>query len=424
MNKLSLKDLTKLNLIVFIIYVCWFKYPFGHRLIVLYGTTVISCICMTLDLGFSREDLRGYFPEGVLVNLFMCVYSLITGVFVAKSLNILFSQVLTYFAFSMVCMACCYVSLRESSIDWLIDTFVVTAIICGINTVVAGYNLKGYGVTLSQNNNPNTLGLILDVGIFGLSYRCKNKSGLSILINYVLALFLGFSIVRCGSRKCLIGAAVFLAIWSFSLLVDAINSQSIEYLIGICLLLTLTFFIIYIYFKNGYINSDSYRRMLLLGTGDEGSSVVRKSLYKIALNVFSEHPIVGVGYFQFIFYNPYNAYAHSTYAEALACWGLLGSGIYFSFILSAFGKLIIKAVQQNSTYLDGIILALCIMELFLGIGQIFYYDPEHLLAWTIINLYLDLKNKDSLHDNNYVENNCKYLKKQNSAIALNKLRKL
>ena len=388
MKELSFRSISKGSLIVFVFYVCWFKYPFGNNPLILYGTAFVSCIFMLIDLCITRRELVGYFPIGVLINLFMCCYSIIIGCFIAIDTSLLFKQTTTYFAFTMICIACCYVSNEEKNMEWLIKTFIIVAFVCSLQMIFAGYYRSGYGYTLSENNNPNTLGLVLDIGIFGVAFCCK-RTIKSIMLHIVLALLYIYCIVLCGSRKCLIAAVVLMILWLFSLLKDICNTLEREKKVGAILLIAITILIIILFINNEYAGSESYRRMMLLGTSEEGSSVVRIGLYKSALKTFLEHPFFGVGFFQFAFYNPFGGYAHSTYAEAISCWGFIGTSIYFSVFLKAILTSLWILLQKTRNYRDFIVIALLVSELFLGVGQIFYYEPEHMLSLTIIFWYLD-----------------------------------
>ena len=49
-------------------------------------------------------------------------------------------------------------------------------------------------------------------------------------------------------------------------------------------------------------------------------------------------------------------------------------------------RLVCKIIKKDSPYFIKALIALWVMELFLGIGQIWFYSVEHLTAWTIIYL--------------------------------------
>ena len=51
--------------------------------------------------------------------------------------------------------------------------------------------------------------------------------------------------------------------------------------------------------------------------------------YKIAWQIFVEKPLLGGGLNQFRYWSGTGAYSHSTYAEAIADFGLVGCIIYF-----------------------------------------------------------------------------------------------
>ena len=162
------------------------------------------------------------------------------------------------------------------------------------------------------------------------------------------------------------------------------------------------------YYRNVYVNTESYNRMTLLGNteNEEGSSAKRELFYKLALEIFVAKPVFGAGYEQFRMYNQYGAYSHSTYAEAIASWGTIGCIIYFLPVLGIAGKLLRRRTDKKNPELYRLLFALWIMEIFLGVGQIWFYTIEHLIAWTLLYLCY---NAASEQNQNEIKR-CKYVK--------------
>ena len=73
------------------------------------------------------------------------------------------------------------------------------------------------------------------------------------------------------------------------------------------------------------------------------------------------------------------------------------------------GRAVKLANDRKSTYVTSIILALWTMEVFLGIGQIWFYTVEHFIAWTLI--YLMIKTQMEGEQIHHEERKkCKYIR--------------
>ena len=372
----------------YLIYMCLFylffiKYAYRDSHVVLYGTAGLATICMVLDLLVSHKDISDLCHWGLLINLIMCIYSLITGVFVANDTDVLISAIKTYSAFSLICLVICYISKEEKSIIWLSNAIIIIDMISALYVLTNGTYYKGYGYIIGPTQNPNNLGLAMTLGLFCIAYKPRTKPIKTVSSVCISILFL-YTIIGCGSRKCVFAAIIVCALWLISLTYELWNGNSWgTRIILILFLVAIAVGLIY-YYNNVYINTYSYNRMTSLGAEDEGSSQARILYYQYALDYFQEKPIFGIGLDQFRVWNPHHAYAHSTYAEALAGWGFVGCIFYFFPVVLAGIHLIRRSLFGKEKYNSGVVLALWAAEMFLGIGQIWFYEIEHLIAWAMI----------------------------------------
>ena len=110
----------------------------------------------------------------------------------------------------------------------------------------------------------------------------------------------------------------------------------------------------------------------------------RTLLYKRAFELWLKSPIIGIAYDQFKVLSGYNMYSHSTFAEILACTGVLGIAIWAYYIARLLFSLRLKHInckdRSFSTYHYVILNLMFLIELFLGLGQIWFYDMPHLLV--------------------------------------------
>ncbi len=388
LEKTQVSKVAKICCVIFLFYVFWFKYSYSENKIILYGSVGIAAFSMCLDYISSDNASFHHIPWGVLVNLVMCAYSLITGIWVAKDINTLVSILKTYFFFSVMLIIIYYISQKEHGIDWVLKTLIGVCFVSAIYVIFKGKYWYGYGYTLSERHNPNALGVLMDIGIFCAIYRSKGRSEHILVYLGMIALFT-YIIIGCGSRKCLIAAAI-LCFLAFSPLIRnlwATGNQIRRFIIVAFVIVVI--YGVYYYFKNIYITSDSYQRMQGLGDSAEGSSAHRMLYYQYAWNYFKEHPLFGIGLNQFVVWNPFHQYSHSTYAEAIASWGVVGCFIYFSSALIVGIRLIRLLLKGKETYITRVLLALWATEIFLGIGQIWFYDETHLIVWTIISILIE-----------------------------------
>ncbi len=413
MGEITLRKICKWFIIAFIFYVCWVKYAFGERSYLLYITGLLPIGIMGFELLVTKEKLEGYFPFGVVVNLIMCVYSIITGIWVAKDPSLLVDQIKTYACVSLLCLAICYVTKEEKDLSWIAKTFIFVSIVCCVNVSVSGYYVADYGYVISIDNNPNTLGLVLDLGLFGLAYIDREAKGYRRIIDVLCAAFFLYFIVGCGSRKCLLGGVIICLLWLIPVIKEIFSSSGyVKKTIFVLAALALIAFIVQ-YYNETYVNTESFHRMEMLGdtSNARGSSALRLSYYKRAIELLSEHPVFGIGFQQFRFWNERHAYSHSTYAEAIASWGIAGSLLYFIPVLVTGWRLVNIILYHKNSYAARIIFALLIMELFIGAGQIWFYEIEHLIALTLIFLYTNMEyQEDSDTKKASIERRCKYVK--------------
>ena len=175
MFDIQFSKISKWCVIIFLFYVFWFQYSYRENRIILYGTIGTATLFMILDFLLSDNRTLSEIPWGVGVNLVMSVYSLLTGIFVAVNQSVLISAVKTYFCFSIMIFIICYVSREEKGIDWIIKTIIWVCLVSAGYVIFRGYQLEDYGYVLSADNNPNTLGVLMDIGIFCTLFRLKER---------------------------------------------------------------------------------------------------------------------------------------------------------------------------------------------------------------------------------------------------------
>lgn len=358
----------------------------GDNHIILYGTSLITVLSMAIHWLYNRVNNMSFLPYGIWNNYIVIAYSIISGIFVAYNYSVLLSSCITYVAFSTICVAICYVSAIEGDFEWLLNTLILVAIICVIYMLFNGQVWPGYGRTLSKKNNPHTFAAVMNLGVFSTAYKCKKNNIKEWIGSALFIILFMYGIIECGSRKYLIVSAFFLMAWgitSFSSIWKANNTNHRVLLVTILCAVVL---LARSYYLNVYSTTLSHSRML---NADDQGNLGRVKMYQYALKIFLDKPLLGGGYDQFKYWSGIGGYAHSTYAEAIADFGFIGTIIYFIPIFLATYRIVLKVVKKPE-YHNVLLLIFCAMELFLGVGQIFFMEFYHFIAWTII-FYLELQ---------------------------------
>lgn len=373
--------ITKISVIVVIFYILMYVQTWGDNHILFYGASLITVCSLAAYWIYEKHVDLSCVPYGIWNNLIMVIYSVITGIFVAYNYSASIDSCITYAAFSVICVAICYVAVEEKSIEWIFNVLIVLAFICAVYMLIKGESWKGYGRTLSANNNPHTFAAVMTLGIFSTAYKCRRHDAKeSITAGFFIFFFL-YCIVECGSRKYLISSAFIVGIWGItqSLNIWKKNDSNQRILMVIILILVIGFSIYYL--RNMFNNSLAYLR--LSESNDEGN-INRIKFYQYAIEIFKSRPVFGGGYDQFKYWSRTGGYAHSTYAEAIADFGFIGCALYFIPLLYSSYQILKNALGPKRDYQSTLLLAFCAIELFLGIGQIFFMEFHHFIAWTIL----------------------------------------
>ncbi len=96
----------------------------------------------------------------------------------------------------------------------------------------------------------------------------------------------------------------------------------------------------------------------VMGTGNDMSTSERIALYKKGIEVFTEHPIIGIGFASsYVVTEPVigkGVYFHSDLIEFLGCLGLIGAGIYYA-------SLFLIATNNNKNRISGAIMCMILV---------------------------------------------------------------
>lgn len=365
------------------LYACWYVQTFSGIAIVIRGTVVGIIILFILHiLQESNKNLQtNRIPNVIWINLALCAYFFIVGLFVAINTSSLTKTIIEYSGYIIASAVICYISTIRKSINWFLNIMLFTSLLCAVYALVFGDRYYGYGLRLSPHNNVHIFSLVLFSGIFALAYKTKD-SVKSLLFNFVPSLLLLYCIIESTSRKCLIASLFILITWLFCSIWVILKRQNQRNKGIIVLIAIVVFGITIAFFFSYFLQSRLFIKFQ--GFTTETSNRERIDMYKMALDLFFERPLFGGGFNQYQYWSGFGTYSHSTYAEALADFGFFGTVLYFVPIILVGVRLCRLAFSKERTYRSQITLALYCMELFLGIGQIFFLEPPHIFILAVV----------------------------------------
>lgn len=404
--KIRITTIAKALIFLFMLYVMWFNDAIGENRLILYGTAIATVFVVLFDIMRTSRSLQnGWYSIIPLLAIYI-VSSLLSGVVIASNRIHVIASIITLFAFFMVCYSACYVSKVDNDMEWLLNSFLCIAYVCAVYTIFWGQSVKStntYVITMGAGNNPNSLGLVMLLGLFALLNRKRyQEKYLFTLISSALFMYI---IILCGSRKCLFSGAVMIVAWAIiDLVKNKANGKPVVKAFRILVMLVAAIGVGY-YMINSFISTVAFERVLDLNTGR--SMEGRMELYEVAWRLFKTDPFFGVGYREYELVSGTGVYSHSTYAEILACTGILGVLVWSVGLAKEIRQLLrsIRLLKINNR--DNYRLIMCLLmfgiELFIGAGQIWYYDVPHLLVLTFIFGLMEMPEYSQVEECTYYE---------------------
>ena len=374
----------KVSSIVVIFYILFYNQIWGDIRLILYGSAAISVLSVVIHCMRTGSMNHKNVPYGIWNNLILVVYAIVTGSFVSADFTVTLRSSITLFAFSAVSIVICYASAEEGSFEWVLKMIISLAVLCSLYTLTRGVGRSGYGVTMSASNNPHSLGAVLNLGIFAVAYLSRNRERKFSLFSAALIILFIIVTILCGSRKFLIANILLVGIWAWAVVLEEWTTGDTNRRIIVVMLLMVFAGIAYTIVCNVYMSSGSRLRMQDINDMGNQSRIL---YYERAWKIFLDHPFFGGGYNQFCILSGTGNYAHSTYAEAIADLGLVGSVMYFAPFVAVTYRIFGRVLRTEREYGDYLLFALCVSELFIGIGQVFFMEFYHFLFWSILFFY-------------------------------------
>lgn len=353
-----------------------------------------------LALHYYLEDNRMIVPisEEYIIWLLFFIYSFVFGLLVNANFSVFISSIGTSFEYLIIGYAVFLIAAKEKNLDLFINAFLITSVIAAATTILFPVEVPHDPgrYTMGLNSNANSLGITMMIGIFCALYKINFKSLPRTMLLFILIGLMTYTIFLTGSRKSLLVLALLLVFWSaFSLpkTLRLLPDNKKSYVLGIMGVFILISCLILVPL---YLKSTLAARLTLLIS--EGSTDNRIPMYKEAIFLFLQNPILGIGFGQFSVVSEFNTYSHSTFAEVLSCTGLLGTVLYFAPYPLLFIKLFTKLKNLREKHEDQYAyqwLALLLILLLLAFVVIHFYDIDSYIVFGMIIAFANLNLQNS-----------------------------
>ena len=291
----------------------------------------------------GKIALRKMITQENELMVYYLVYMLIFGYVFSPSKNNHLSQWVT-------CLEYLSLQIIISSIIKESGTNVFNTLLLVISIILAGIFIKqpvnflnSGRYSISNEYNPNGLGMAFTAGIWASLYL-QQKKGLPLFFIGVLIALFGYCIFMTGSRKALIAAGMIIIPWIPFSFIPSLKKRGLLSGIAALLCLLILGVVIAPRFMKVYTDSTIAARMdNLLFEAQEGN---RSNMYRQGFELLKRNPLFGLGFQGFAYY--YGSYSHSTIVEVPASGGILGAILYFSaYVVSTKKMFTIYAKTKN-----------------------------------------------------------------------------
>lgn len=386
--------LLKINKILFLVmlfYQAWFQVVFFQINYFLHIVGFLMMASFFIDITLKKIRINKIFNIEIILWIIFGLVVFTFGYFNAYDKALHISSTIDYFQFLSVLIVIVYISLSEKKIDFFVNSFIALSFVCAISTIIIRYDYHHGRITMGPKNNPNTLGIMMAYGIGFLLFKLNFKSFSRAIIIITLIMLFTYVTFLSGSRKSFLSICILFFLWIIMLAIPLYKKMKLKSKLKYLLILLLSILLISNFIIPIFENSLLFNRLLILfKSPDQG----RIGMYNDAWRIFKEYPLFGVGMQQYRVVSVYQTYSHSTYAEAIANTGIIGSILYFSvyFILALrYIKIFFnKTLDIEILKKFRIMIFMFAMTIFLGIGVIHFYDLLSFVFFGVLISYIHI----------------------------------
>lgn len=349
--------------------------------------------CIFIHAYRNMVSILQCFTIEVVMWILFAVSSLVIGIFIARNPEVLIEEVVTFMEFIILMYGIIYISAYDKSIDFFVEFFILFTAIRALTTLFNGVEYGSGRISMGLNNNPNELGISLAIGVCCILYKLDFKRLWNTVLSFMGILLFIYIVVLTGSRKSFISIALIVVYWLIFVAFKEVGRAKLKGIIMSALLVIIGYSILNVMLKDSLL---FLRLFDLFRSGDN----TRTGMYKVAIELFMQSPIFGIGFNNYRILSGYGTYSHSTYAEALSCTGIFGSFLYFypyGLLLMKYKKLFFNTEVSNLLLKQFRMMAgiFCVL-LFLGIGIIHFYEITSSIAFGMLIAFSNI-NKEYIN---------------------------
>lgn len=350
----------------------------------------LACLCVIVDVRRQR-----YIHIGTEIKCWIvyAVLSLLTTLLItAESDSISFvSDIVKYVQRTVIIMMVAYICEREKSIRFGLQLMAVTAVACAIGVLLVTDDIqRKLSISSGANLSANDIGAIMAFGCFAVlfAFGRRGRSSLSLAALKTIGVICCVCVIfLAGSRKSITAVLIMVGLLALLCFADYCKHFDARQFFTVLIVGTVAYLFVSENLLPYAEQTNLYTR--LFGRGVEAASDsddLRMDLYRWAFEEFIDHPLWGMGFNQYV--KEYGNYTHSTYAEPVACSGLLGLLYLYPYFNLFKNQLHLIYVNRKGSYgrlkQKEIFVYLC-MFLFVGVGIPYMYkDAPCIILGTFI----------------------------------------
>jgi len=288
---------------------------------------VLLAAILFLDYYSNRSYWKKVEPKWLLIMLGYILLTGLFGFFVSPRLSSHVSMTTTILEYYIIMFALCYYSITRENVDFFIWNYLIMytfmTIVFIVSPQVSTQDLT-FRYSFSATLNTNNFAIFLSVGIWSTLYMVsKRKIPKFMATGIVILMF--YSILKTGSRKGFIVAAICIVAWYAMCYLPQKNNQNITMQIFKVLISIVVITFGYQIMSSIYQSSAVSTRMEFIFT--DASSVERLNLYDLGWQYFKNSPVFGYGFGGFEILHG-STYSHSTLIEVSVSSGVFLSILY------------------------------------------------------------------------------------------------
>lgn len=301
------------------------------------------------------------------------------------------SDIIKYVQRLAIIMMVAYICEQEGSVRFGLQLMAVTAVALAIAVIsVTGDIQLKLNITSGADLSANDTGAIMSFGCFAIVFAWGKRDRSSVLLSFLKTAGVVCCLVvifLAGSRKSIGAVAIMLGLLLLMCFADYGKKLDLRKLFIMVVVGIAAFLFISKYLMPYAEQTNLYTR--LFGRGAEaasGSDDLRVDLYRWAMEDFVTHPFFGLGFNQYT--TLHGSYTHSTYAEPLACSGLIGLLYLYPYFSIGKKQLYLIRINKKGSYArlkqKEIFVYLC-MALFVAVGIPYMYkDAPCIMLGTFV----------------------------------------